>query len=131
MVVAAVTLVAVSTGWAGEVYRWTDVQGVLHAVWFCAVSIKGVATPTFGTETLGGNVAPVVLTGRAPRTQTEIAFGPVTLDNLKLHVGDRVPIGDKGARATVVGTALLPESSVRVEIAIDARSDSIGSPISM
>jgi hypothetical protein len=24
------TLVAVSTGWAGEVYRWTDAQGVLH-----------------------------------------------------------------------------------------------------
>jgi ABC-type lipoprotein release transport system permease subunit len=88
-----------------------DVQGVLHAVWFRAVLIKGVATPTFGTTTLSGDVSPVVLTGRAPRTRTEIAFGPVTLDNLKLHAGDRVAIGDKGAGATVVGTALLPESS--------------------
>ena len=29
-VVAAVALVAASTSWAGEVYRWTDAQGVLH-----------------------------------------------------------------------------------------------------
>jgi ABC-type antimicrobial peptide transport system permease subunit len=102
---------AVTPKQLAEIARDKDVQGVLHAVWFRAVPIKGVATPTFGTETLRGNLAPVVLTGRAPRTRTEIAFGPVTLDSLKLHVGDRVPIGDKGARATVVGTALLPESS--------------------
>jgi len=30
VVVAVVALVAASAGWAGEVYRWTDAQGVLH-----------------------------------------------------------------------------------------------------
>jgi len=30
VVVAVVALAAASTGWAGEVYRWTDAQGVLH-----------------------------------------------------------------------------------------------------
>ena len=58
---------AVTSKQLADMARDKDVQGVLHAVWFRAVSIKGVATPTFGTETLRGNVAPVVLTGRAPR----------------------------------------------------------------
>src|SRR6188768_3762178 len=30
VVVAVVALAAASTSWAGEVYRWTDAQGVLH-----------------------------------------------------------------------------------------------------
>jgi ABC-type lipoprotein release transport system permease subunit len=89
-----------------------DVAGALHAVWFRAVRINGVTTPAFGTTALKGGLAPVVLTGRAPRTRDEIAFGPGTLSDLKLHVGDRVPIGSApGRTATVVGTALLPESS--------------------
>ena len=53
-----------------------------------------------------------MLTGHAPRTSDEIAFGPGTLRDLKLHVGDRVRVGDApGREATVVGTALLPASS--------------------
>ena len=89
-----------------------DVAGVLHAVWYRAVRINGVTTPTFATTSLKGGLAPVVLDGRAPRAPDEIAFGPGTLRELKLHVGDHVPIGPKGRRTgTVVGTALLPASS--------------------
>ena len=43
-----------------------DVAGVLHAVWYRAVRINGVTTPTFATTTLKGGLAPVVLSG--PRT---------------------------------------------------------------
>ena len=89
-----------------------DVAGVLHAVWYRAVRINGVTTPTFATTSLKGGLAPVVLDGRAPRAPNEIAFGPGTLRELKLRVGNRIPIGDKpGRSATVVGTALLPSSS--------------------
>jgi ABC-type lipoprotein release transport system permease subunit len=92
--------------------RDRDVESALHAVWFRAVRINGVTTPTFGTTALKGGLAPVVLGGRAPRTRDEIAFGPATLRDMKLHVGDRVPVGrSPGHTATVVGTALLPESS--------------------
>ena len=89
-----------------------DVEGALHAVWYRAIPINGVPTPTFGTTTMKGDVAPVVLTGHAPRSNDEIAFGPATLRDLKLHVGDQVRIGVPPGRAvTVVGTALLPASS--------------------
>ena len=92
---------------------------VLHAVWYRAVRINGVPTPTFGTTTLKGDIAPVVLSGRAPRAPDEIAFGPATLRDLKLHVGDRVTVGDAPgttrdrrrhrAAARVVAHRLRPE----------------------
>jgi hypothetical protein len=89
-----------------------DVASVLHAVWYRAVPIQGVSTPTYAITTLEGDIAPVVLAGRAPRTDDEIAFGPGTLRNLKLHVGDRIRVGKPpGHAVTVVGTALLPASS--------------------
>jgi hypothetical protein len=76
------------------------------------VRINGVTTPVFAITSAKGGLAPVVLTGRAPRTPLEIAFGPSTMRDLKLHVGDRVPVGDGNDRiATIVGTALLPASS--------------------
>ncbi len=94
------------------VTRDHDVSGVLHAVWYRAVRINGVTTPTFATASLKGGLAPVVLDGRAPRAVDEIAFGPATLRELKLHVGDRIPVGERrGRTARVVGTALLPASS--------------------
>jgi predicted lysophospholipase L1 biosynthesis ABC-type transport system permease subunit len=89
-----------------------DVAGVLHAVWYRAVRINGVTSPTFAMTSLKGGLAPIVLDGRAPQTPDEIAFGPGTLRELKLHVGQRIPIGEKPGRiATIVGTALLPASS--------------------
>jgi ABC-type lipoprotein release transport system permease subunit len=89
-----------------------EVRGALHAAWFRAVRVNGVATPTWGTETLKGDTTPVVLTGRAPEARDEIALGPATAKSLKLHIGDHVSVGDAvKTRATVVGTALVPASS--------------------
>ena len=89
-----------------------DTDAVMHAVWYRAVRIHGVATPTFGISTLKGDIAPVVLDGRVPARPDEIVFGPGTLRELKLHVGDKVTVGEApGVRATVVGTALVPVPS--------------------
>jgi len=96
----------------GRITADRDVASVLHAVWYRAVPINGVATPTYATKTVEGDIAPVVLTGRAPSTNDEIAFGPGTLRDLKLHVGERIHVGNRpGREVTVVGTALLPASS--------------------
>jgi hypothetical protein len=95
-----------------DIVREPEVSAALRATWFRAVRVNGVSTPTFGINTLKGRVAPVVLTGRAPRTPDEIAFGPGTLHDLHLHVGERITVGaGRGHRATVVGTALLPATS--------------------
>ena len=89
-----------------------DVAGVMSGVWVRNVRINGVATPTWGTDTLKGDITPVVLEGHAPRARDEISFGPGTLHDLKVHVGERIPIGTKpGHTVRVVGTALLPASS--------------------
>jgi hypothetical protein len=70
-----------------------------------------VTTPTFAITTLKGDIAPVVLTGHAPRTRNEIAFGPATLHDLKLHVGEHIPVGNSAREVTIVGTALLPATA--------------------
>lgn len=95
-----------------NIVRDHEVAGALHATWVRTIHINGGTTPTFGITTLKGNLSPVVLTGRAPRANDEVAFGPGTLRHLKLHVGDRVRVGNgSGYPATVVGTALLPATS--------------------
>ncbi len=89
-----------------------QVASVLHATWARAVRVNGATTPAFGTQTLKGHLPLVVLSGRAPRNAREIAFAPVTLRNLHLHVGDVVKLGNGTAHtARVVGTALLPATS--------------------
>jgi len=96
----------------GRVTGDRDVASVLHAVWYRAIPINGVATPTYAIRAVEGDIAPVVLTGRAPGTDNEIAFGPATLRDLKLHVGERIRVGNgPGREVTIVGTALLPASS--------------------
>jgi predicted lysophospholipase L1 biosynthesis ABC-type transport system permease subunit len=85
------------------------VADALEAVWVRAVSVGGTPTPTFATTPLTGNVPFAVISGRAPHGPDEIAFGPSTLRELHLALGDRVTVGpDPGVRARVVGTALLP-----------------------
>jgi hypothetical protein len=81
-----------------------------RALWARAVPIDGVATPTFGIQTLRGTMPLVVLSGRAPRTTSEIAFAPTTAADRHVHIGDQVRVGS-GRRMRVVGTALLPASS--------------------
>ena len=56
-----------------------------------------------------GDIHPVVLAGRAPRTASEIAFAPTTMKRLGLHIGDRVRVGAAATpNVRVVGKALLP-----------------------
>ena len=74
--------------------------------------INGVSTPTFGISTLKGHMALAVLHGRAPSGVNEIAFGPSTMEELKLHIGERVAVGSSHDRTVrVVGEALLPATS--------------------
>ncbi len=88
------------------------VSSVMHALWVRNVPIKGVTTPTWAIDTVKGNISPVILNGRAPRSADEIAFGPGTLHALGLHIGDRVAVGNTlGHTDTVVGVALVPASS--------------------
>ena len=87
------------------------VGSAMRAQWARAISIDGVPTPTFGTSVVKGSMSLVVLQGHAPRSPDEIAFGPATLRELKVHLGDRVTVGAAGHRARVVGTALLPATS--------------------
>src|SRR6185437_7766962 len=90
----------------------SDVTSLLHGVWVRNVRINGVGTPTGTTETLKGDMHPVVLTGRAPRSSDEVALGPSTMKALHVHVGQRIPIGRTGGHTVkVVGTALVPATS--------------------
>ena len=89
-----------------------DVRRGMRARWARAVPIDGTPTPMFGTSEVKGSMSLVVLRGHAPRSRNEIAFGPGTLDELKLDIGDRVEVGTApGHEVRVVGTALLPATS--------------------
>jgi hypothetical protein len=87
------------------------VRAVTRALWARAVLINGVPTSTFGIAPIRGSVSPVVLSGRAPRNASEIAFAPTTADALGVHVGDEIRVGTSAARTRVVGLALLPSTS--------------------
>jgi hypothetical protein len=82
-----------------------------RALWARALPIDGVGTPTFGIADLRGRMPFVVLSGRAPRGTSEIAFAPTTMKALGVQIGDHVRVGTGGHRARVVGEALLPASS--------------------
>ncbi len=88
------------------------VGAALEARWARAVRINGRSTPTFGTRVLKGHMHVLVLSGRAPARDDEIAFAPTTLDNLGLHVGDDVRLGPgAGRRMHIVGRVLVPATS--------------------
>jgi len=88
------------------------VGAVLSAQWARALPVDGVPTPTYGTTAVKGSLPWVILSGRAPRGNAEIAFAPVTAAALHVGVGDYVLVGgDPSRRMTVVGTALVPASS--------------------
>jgi hypothetical protein len=91
------------------------VQGAsaaMEALWVRALDVNDVPTPTFGIQPISGGMHPVVLAGRAPLGRDEIAFAPTTMKALGVSIGDRVSVGaEPDRRATVVGKALLPETS--------------------
>jgi len=86
------------------------VDGSLRASWARAIPIDGTSTPVFGIDA-GGDFAPKLLYGSAPKGLDEIAFAPSTMDSLGVSIGDRVTVGDADRSMRVVGSALLPASS--------------------
>jgi hypothetical protein len=90
--------------------RDPDTKAVLETRWARALTINGVATPTFGTQPVKASLPFVLLSGRAPGTNNEIAFAPTTMRALHLHVGDEITAG-RTAHVRVVGEVLLPATS--------------------
>jgi predicted lysophospholipase L1 biosynthesis ABC-type transport system permease subunit len=88
------------------------VSEAIEAQWVRNLVVDGKGTPTFGTRELAGNIEFVMLAGRAPRGPDEIAFGPATMQKLRLSIGDTVKVGPApGRSAQVVGEALLPSTA--------------------
>ena len=73
--------------------------------------VDGVAVTTLAIGESHGGVGPTVVSGRAPRTDREIALGAKTLERLGAEVGDTVTVqaaGGADARLRVVGRVVLP-----------------------
>lgn len=70
-------------------------------------AIDGRAVTAVG---LDGDVTPVIVDGRAPRSPTEVALGTSTLDRTGRRIGQRVSIalGGEDVSKTVVGRAVFP-----------------------
>lgn len=86
-----------------------DVAGaakVTHAT----VDLDGLPVPAYAFRPVGRPLEVVMLGGRAPRRDDEIALGPSTATALDVGVGDSLPAGSGAAgRVRVVGKALLVE----------------------
>lgn len=88
------------------------VAGVIRATWDRALLIDGQATPVFGVAAAPDGSTLVVLAGRAPSRDDEIAFAPTTMRALGVRLGDEVSVGSAPGRPMrVVGRVLLPATS--------------------
>jgi ABC-type lipoprotein release transport system permease subunit len=74
------------------------------------VSVNGVRVDALALDAVRGRVDPVLLEGRAPRADDEIALGTATMRDLRVETGDDVKVGVGAASATlrVVGRAVFP-----------------------
>ncbi|HEV2643356.1 MAG TPA: FtsX-like permease family protein, partial [Candidatus Elarobacter sp.] len=90
--------------------RDPGVGTAVDAIWDRAVPVNGVGTPTFATRALKETLPFVVLSGRAPAGTGEIAFAPITMKRLHVHVGNEVTVG-RATHVRVVGQVLLPATS--------------------
>jgi ABC-type lipoprotein release transport system permease subunit len=73
--------------------------------------VDGVQADGMGLPAGDRTFEPPILSGRAPRTATEIVLGPKTLQLIGKKVGDRVAVGAVGVRPTaftIVGKAVVP-----------------------
>ena len=77
-----------------------------------SIAVDGVGVPGYAVRPSSGQDTPdielVLLNGRTPDGDDELALGPATLRDLDLEVGDRVEVGEGGLPMTVVGEALFP-----------------------
>jgi hypothetical protein len=72
------------------------------------VDLDGLPVPAYAFRPVGAPLHRVVLDGRLPEHDDEVALGPATAARLRARVGETLPAGPKGARRVrVVGTALL------------------------
>ncbi len=94
---------------ASEVLGSDVVASAIRARWVRSVTIGGRSVATWAAAPAKGDMQWVVLAGRAPRAPDEVAFGPDTMSDLGLAVGDRTTTGG-GTDLRVVGEALLPDS---------------------
>ena len=87
-----------------EAVRWMAVA------WTESVTIDGRGIDVVGVTPERGDFEPVVLSGRAPIAEDEIAFGRVTADDLGVGPGDRVTLRHGGGEvsARVVGIVVVP-----------------------
>ncbi|MGH9273852.1 MAG: ABC transporter permease [Acidimicrobiales bacterium] len=81
----------------------------------------GAGVQSFAFDRVKGDVYPLIVDGRAPRGDTEIALGGQTLDRLGASIGDELTFrGPNGAHVdlTVVGTTLLPFLSLGQDLSV-------------
>ena len=71
-----------------------DDHAVAAAAALCSntVEVDGHAVGAYGLVPLSGVIEPVVLDGRLPRTEREVALGSGTIDEVQADLGDQVEI---------------------------------------
>ena len=79
-----------------------------------SVTINGSETATIGFDQVKGNIAPIVIAGRLPLVEGEIALGAEVQRRLGAGIGDTVQVaGAEGGPQTfaVVGTVVNPDTA--------------------
>jgi len=76
---------------------------------FAAV-VQGKDVPLYSLRSLNGSMHFVVLSGRSPDGDDELALGPRSAARLGARIGDRITVGPSGRAMTVVGIALLAQT---------------------
>ncbi len=74
------------------------------------LSVNGVRVDALALDSVRGRVDPILLEGRAPRADTEIALGTATMRDLGIEIGDDVEVGVGASSTTLkaVGRAVFP-----------------------
>ena len=95
--------------------RFTRVAGITDVASVCNGSVEVAGRPVtgWGYYEIRGNIGPAVVTGRAPRTDDEVALGAKTLGAVHRSVGDTVRVaGASGSKMfRIVGQAAFPSLS--------------------
>ncbi|TMK83251.1 MAG: hypothetical protein E6G46_03825, partial [Actinobacteria bacterium] len=73
------------------------------------VQVRNVTMNLIGQDQLKGEIKPVILEGRAPHAEDEVALGTRALRSIHAHVGDVVTVNaTTGLPYRIVGRAVLP-----------------------
>jgi ABC-type lipoprotein release transport system permease subunit len=97
-------------GLVASLKRDADVRDVMDMVRM-PVDVDGSALPVYALDPVRGNAPFVVLHGRGPRTDHEVAIGPASATALHKRIGDSLHVsGTIGADVRIVGTVLLPQT---------------------